>query len=105
MLYKYICAIIYLPKYMLFAIIVVVKEEVLFMDRSAGKASTRAKNKYNSTNYDSLRIIVPKGRKSDLQAHVEAKGESINGLVNQLLRGDMGLTEEQWKEKDDVEEE
>ena len=71
------------------------------MENSNGKASTRAKNKYASKAYDSLRIIVPKGRKSDLQAHVEAKGETLNGLVNLLLRGDMGLTEEQWKEKDE----
>lgn len=67
------------------------------MEERKGKASTRAKNKYNTANYDSLRIVVPKGRKADVEAHARNKGESINGLVNGLLRTDMGLTEDEWK--------
>ena len=62
-----------------------------------GTSATRAKNKYNSNNYDSLRIVVPKGRKAIVEAHAKSKGESVNGLVNALLRADMGLTEEEWK--------
>ena len=38
------------------------------MDASRGKASTRAKNKYNAENYDSLRIVIPKGQKAAVQA-------------------------------------
>ena len=30
----------------------------------AGSASTKAKNKYAANNYDSLRIVVPKGSKA-----------------------------------------
>ena len=67
------------------------------MEEQKGKASTRAKNKYNAANYDSLRIVVPKGRKQAVEAHAKRKGESVNGLVNALLRGDMGLTEDEWK--------
>lgn len=66
------------------------------MEDRKGKASTKAKNKYNAANYDSLRIVVPKGQKAAIQAHAESKGESINGLVNGLLRVDMGLTEAEW---------
>ena len=66
------------------------------MEDRKGKASTKAKNKYNAANYDSLRIVVPKGQKAAIQAHAESKGESINGLVNGLLRADMGLTEAEW---------
>lgn len=62
-----------------------------------GKAATRAKNKYNSNNYDSLRIVVPKGQKQAVEAHAQQKGESVNGLVNALLRADMGLSDEEWK--------
>ena len=69
------------------------------MEERKGKASTRAKNKYNTANYDSLRIVVPKGRKADVGAHARNKGESINGLVNGLLRTDMGLTEDEWKKE------
>ena len=34
----------------------------------AGNASTRAKNKYAASNYDSLRIVVPKGSKAIIKA-------------------------------------
>lgn len=55
------------------------------MAESQGKASTRAKNKYNSENYDSLRIVVPKGKKAKIKAYAESKGESINGFVNRAI--------------------
>ncbi len=73
------------------------------MENSQGKASTRAKNKYNAANYDSLRIVVPKGRKADIEAFAKEQGESVNGLVNGLLRNAMGLTEEEWKKNPDDE--
>lgn len=75
------------------------------MEEQKGKASTRAKNKYNAANYDSLRIVVPKGRKQAVEAHARRKGESVNGLVNALLRGDMGLTEDEWKKQEEMPEE
>ena len=68
------------------------------MERRQGKPSTRAKNKFNAANYDNLRIVVPKGRKQAVEAHAKAKGMSVNGLVNSLLREDMGLSEGEWKE-------
>ena len=71
-------------------------EEVRKMAYS--EANKRATIKYVKANYDRLEIKVPKGRKAAIEAHVKNKGESINGLVNALLRADMGLTEEQWKE-------
>lgn len=62
-----------------------------------GKSSTRAKNKYNAANYDSLRIVVPKGRKQAVEAFARERGESVNGLVNALLRAEMGLSDDEWK--------
>lgn len=50
-----------------------------------GKASTRAKNKYNAINYDNLRIIVPKGKKENIKEHAEKQGESINKFVNRAI--------------------
>lgn len=38
---------------------------------STGKASTRAKNKYDAANCVSLRIFVPKGRKQAVEAHAK----------------------------------
>ena len=62
------------------------------------KAQIRATNKYMSKNYDSLRIVVPKGQKQAIEAHAKSKGESVNGLVNRLLRAEMGLSAEEWKD-------
>lgn len=71
------------------------------MESSQGKASTRAKNKYNAANYDSLRIVVPKGRKAEVEAFAKERDESVNGLVNNLLRNAMGKSEEDWKKVTD----
>ena len=68
------------------------------MEKSQGKSSTKAKNKYNAANYDSLRIVVPKGQKAVIEAYVKEHGESINGFVNALLRERLGMTEEEWKQ-------
>ena len=65
------------------------------MSEVQGKKSTRYKNRYNAENYDSLRIVVPKGRKAEIEAR--AAGESINGLVNALLRERLGQSEDEWK--------
>ena len=63
----------------------------------ASKAQMKATNKYNAANYDSLRIVVPKGRKATVEAYAKEQGESVNGLVNALLREKLNLTEEEWK--------
>ena len=67
------------------------------MSEVQGKKSTRYKNRYNAENYDSLRIVVPKGRKAEIKAYARAAGESINGLVNALLRERLGQSEDEWK--------
>ena len=59
--------------------------------------TTQYKNSYNAANYDSLRIVIPKGQKQAVEAHAQSKGQSVNGLVNALLRTDMGLSEGEWK--------
>ena len=65
-----------------------------------GKASTRAKNKYNASNYDSIRVVVPKGRKSAIEAKAKEAGVSINSVVNEALRTFVGMSEEEWKQKE-----
>ena len=55
------------------------------MEKNKAKASTVAKNKYNAKVYDSLRIVVKKGRRAEIQAHATARGESINGFVNRAI--------------------
>lgn len=55
------------------------------MAENQGKASTKAKNKYNAANYDSLRIVVPKGKKAIIKSYADSIGESINGFVNKAI--------------------
>lgn len=55
------------------------------MTDNKGKASTRAKNRYNAANYDNLRITVPKGKKEIIRQHANANGESINAFVNRAI--------------------
>ena len=58
---------------------------------------TDYKRAYNEKNYDRLNITIPKGQKQAVEAHAASKVESVNGLVNALLRADMGLSESEWK--------
>ena len=60
------------------------------VQETKGKASTRAKNKYNAANYDSLRIVVPKGKKEIIRKYATNKGKSINGFVNEAIDKAMG---------------
>lgn len=53
-------------------------------EKTKGKY-TDYKNKYNAENYDSLRIVVPKGKKDVLKAHARSKGESLNSFVNRAI--------------------
>ena len=45
----------------------------------AGK--TEYKNKWLSENKERINLVVPKGRKAELQAHAEQHGESLNGFI------------------------
>ena len=72
------------------------------MEKTNGKPSTRAKNKYNAAKYDSLRIVVPKGRKANIEAYATATNQTINGLVNSFLRNALGMSEDEWKKSDDT---
>ena len=49
------------------------------------KAQQRAVDKYVKENYDRIEIKVPKGRKAEIQAHAEARGESVNGFIGRAI--------------------
>ena len=61
------------------------------------KAQQKAVNKYIKGNYDRLNITIPKGRKQAVEAFARDQGESVNGMVNRLVRAEMGLSEDEWK--------
>ena len=49
------------------------------------KAGQKAVDKYVKNNYDNLTVRVPKGRKDEIKAHAESRGESLNGFVNRAI--------------------
>ena len=61
------------------------------------KAQQKAVNGYIARNYDRINVTIPKGQKQAVEAHAQGKGQSVNGYVNGLIRADMGLTEDEWK--------
>ena len=65
------------------------------------KATMKAVDKYVKNNYDSFLVRVPKGRKATIEVCAKEKGESVNGLLNRLLREEAGMTEEEWKQAAD----
>ena len=66
------------------------------------KASMKAVDKYVKNNYDSFLVRVPKGRKATIEACAQANGEKVNAMLNRLLRGATGLTEDEWKKAPDT---
>lgn len=70
------------------------------------EAKRRANKKWNDTymnvKYDHLHVVVPKGRKKAIEARADVVADkSVNGYVNGLIRADLGLTEEEWKGKEE----
>ena len=64
---------------------------------ATSKAQQKAVNKYIKNNYDSLRIVVPKGQKEAIEAAAKACGDKhINTYVARLIRADLGLSEDEW---------
>lgn len=51
----------------------------------ASKAQQRAVSKYMKENYDVYQVRMPKGRKAEIKAHAEARGESLNGFINRAV--------------------
>ncbi len=65
----------------------------------SSKAKIEANNRYTAKAYDRLAIVVPKGRKKDIDQYAKRAGVSTNALVNALLQGELRMTDEEWKEK------
>ena len=62
------------------------------------KANTSEyKKEFTQANYSRISVTIPKARESAVKAHAQKKGLSVNGLINELLRSDMGLSLEEWK--------
>lgn len=53
------------------------------------EARRRANKKWNDENmrerYDRIQLVVPKGRKAELQAAAQEQGESLNGFISKAI--------------------
>ena len=63
------------------------------------KATMRAVDKYVKANYDRIEVKVPKGQKQAIELFAREQGESVNAMVNRLIRTEMGVSENEWKEE------
>ena len=52
---------------------------------AVSKAQQRAVHKYVKGNYDRMELTVPKGRKAELKALAESRGQSVNAFVNEAI--------------------
>ena len=50
-----------------------------------GKTSSKVKNRYNEKVYDRISLVVPKGKKEELQAYAARQGESLNAFINRAI--------------------
>ena len=67
------------------------------------KKQTIWTRKYNEKAYARLAITIPKSQKQAVETHAQSQGKSVNGLVNELLREHMGLSESEWKKSPEAE--
>ena len=51
----------------------------------ASKAQQKAVNKYMKENYDRVNLILPRGKKTLLQEHVQKTEESVNAFINRAI--------------------
>lgn len=54
-----------------------------------GRTSAASKNKWMAKAYDRVNLTMPKGKKETIQAHAEARGESVNGFINRAINHEM----------------
>ena len=67
------------------------------------KPTNAVKDRWNAKAYDDLRVRIPKGRKAAVEAYALSQDDSVNGLINTLLREAIGMTEAEWKQVNDPE--
>lgn len=52
---------------------------------AVSKAQQRAVNKYVKSNYDEVKLRMPKGKKDVIHAHAAQQGESVNAYINRAI--------------------
>ena len=57
------------------------------------EAQKRAVKKYNEKSYDEIKVRVKKGNKELIQKHAESNNETVNGMINRLLKKEIPTIE------------
>lgn len=57
------------------------------------EAQKKAVAKYNAANYEQIQLRVEKGKKDEIKAFAESRGESLNGFINRAIDEAMRRTE------------
>lgn len=60
-----------------------------------------AVNRYIKRHYWRINFFCAAEREPDVRARAESLNLSVNAYMNKLIREDLGMTEEQWKARDD----
>lgn len=50
------------------------------------------RNEYSRTNYDRFSVMLPKGKKSEYMQLAAAQEQSLNAVINQLLKNWQQIT-------------
>lgn len=50
-----------------------------------GERKAKWQNDYIARTYDRINLTIPKGKKDTIQAHAEARNESVNGFINRAI--------------------
>lgn len=61
------------------------------------RTSSTVKNRYRAKAYDRIDVVVPAGRKADIEQYAKGHGEKTNGLIGRLLRQELNMSQEEWK--------
>ena len=66
-----------------------VKTATAAFNKAGEKAQQKAVAKYMKTNYDEIKVRVPKGKREVIQTHAEKNGESVNAFINRIIDQEM----------------
>ena len=55
------------------------------MDTKKPRTSAAVKNRYRDKTYDRAEIVLPKGRKAEVNRCAKLRGDSFNGLINKAI--------------------
>lgn len=61
------------------------------------RTSAAVKNRYNEKAYDRINFVVPKGEKDRIKAAAEKRGESVNSLINRVVKAEVEKIEAESK--------